>query len=43
MLFMDGNSAISDSLWMQLAIDEARKGVGLTSPNPAVGAVIVKK
>jgi diaminohydroxyphosphoribosylaminopyrimidine deaminase/5-amino-6-(5-phosphoribosylamino)uracil reductase len=42
MLFMDGNSAKSDSLWMQLAIDEARKGVGLTSPNPAVGAVIVK-
>jgi len=39
---MDGNSAKSDSLWMHLAIDEARKGVGLTSPNPAVGAVIVK-
>jgi len=39
---MDGNSAKSDSLWMQLAIDEARKGVGLTSPNPTVGAVIVK-
>ena len=39
---MDGNSAKSDSLWMLLAIDEARKGVGFTSPNPVVGAVIVK-
>ena len=28
---------------MQLAIQEARKGLGLTSPNPAVGAVVVKK
>lgn len=27
---------------MQLALKEARKGVGLTSPNPQVGAVIVK-
>ncbi len=32
-----------DELWMQLAIQEARKGLGLTSPNPAVGAVVVKK
>ncbi|NWK54928.1 bifunctional diaminohydroxyphosphoribosylaminopyrimidine deaminase/5-amino-6-(5-phosphoribosylamino)uracil reductase RibD [Verrucomicrobiaceae bacterium N1E253] len=31
-----------DESWMQLAIEEARCGVGLTSPNPAVGAVIVK-
>ncbi|MCP5537191.1 MAG: bifunctional diaminohydroxyphosphoribosylaminopyrimidine deaminase/5-amino-6-(5-phosphoribosylamino)uracil reductase RibD [Akkermansiaceae bacterium] len=31
-----------DDQWMQLAIDEARKGIGLTSPNPPVGAVIVK-
>lgn len=28
--------------FMRLAIDEARKGVGRTAPNPAVGAVIVK-
>ncbi len=27
---------------MELAIEEAYKGVGLTSPNPCVGAVIVK-
>lgn len=27
---------------MQVAIAEARQGIGLTSPNPAVGAVIVK-
>jgi diaminohydroxyphosphoribosylaminopyrimidine deaminase/5-amino-6-(5-phosphoribosylamino)uracil reductase len=28
--------------WMRLALDEARKGVGKTAPNPPVGAVIVK-
>ncbi len=28
--------------FMQLALAEARKGLGLTSPNPAVGAVIVR-
>ncbi|MCC7386661.1 MAG: bifunctional diaminohydroxyphosphoribosylaminopyrimidine deaminase/5-amino-6-(5-phosphoribosylamino)uracil reductase RibD [Deltaproteobacteria bacterium] len=27
---------------MRLALDEARRGLGRTSPNPAVGAVIVK-
>ncbi|MGJ8675982.1 MAG: bifunctional diaminohydroxyphosphoribosylaminopyrimidine deaminase/5-amino-6-(5-phosphoribosylamino)uracil reductase RibD [Akkermansiaceae bacterium] len=32
----------SDEYWMQLAISEAQKGIGLTSPNPPVGAVIVK-
>lgn len=31
-----------DHQWMQIAIDEARHGIGLTSPNPSVGAVIVK-
>jgi len=31
-----------DSAWMQLAIKEARKGMGRTSPNPCVGAVVVK-
>ncbi|MDH3393971.1 MAG: riboflavin biosynthesis protein RibD, partial [Desulfobulbaceae bacterium] len=27
---------------MRLALREAKKGVGRTSPNPAVGAVVVK-
>ncbi|TAG10181.1 MAG: bifunctional diaminohydroxyphosphoribosylaminopyrimidine deaminase/5-amino-6-(5-phosphoribosylamino)uracil reductase RibD [Verrucomicrobia bacterium] len=31
-----------DAEWMQLALDQARLGVGKTSPNPPVGAVIVK-
>jgi diaminohydroxyphosphoribosylaminopyrimidine deaminase/5-amino-6-(5-phosphoribosylamino)uracil reductase len=32
-----------DAHWMALALEEARKGVGKTSPNPPVGAVIVKQ
>ncbi|NNK96265.1 MAG: bifunctional diaminohydroxyphosphoribosylaminopyrimidine deaminase/5-amino-6-(5-phosphoribosylamino)uracil reductase RibD, partial [Desulfobacterales bacterium] len=32
----------NDSYYMKLALREARKGVGRTSPNPCVGAVIVK-
>jgi len=32
----------SDVHWMNLALTEARKGVGKTAPNPPVGAVIVK-
>ncbi|MEO8204709.1 MAG: riboflavin biosynthesis protein RibD, partial [Chthoniobacterales bacterium] len=28
--------------YMRLALKEARKGLGRTSPNPAVGALIVK-
>lgn len=31
-----------DVHWMRLALDEARKGVGRTAPNPPVGAVVVK-
>ncbi|MBI4794053.1 MAG: bifunctional diaminohydroxyphosphoribosylaminopyrimidine deaminase/5-amino-6-(5-phosphoribosylamino)uracil reductase RibD [Deltaproteobacteria bacterium] len=31
-----------DVLFMRMALLEARKGLGRTSPNPAVGAVIVK-
>lgn len=31
-----------DEKWMRLALEEARNGLGLTSPNPAVGAVLVK-
>lgn len=38
----DLNDDKSDNHWMQLAINEARFGLGLTSPNPPVGAVIVK-
>jgi len=36
------NTAADDRTWMQLALSEARHGIGLTSPNPPVGAVIVK-
>src|SRR5580692_3843433 len=32
----------SDEFWMARALELARRGVGLTHPNPAVGAVIVK-
>jgi diaminohydroxyphosphoribosylaminopyrimidine deaminase / 5-amino-6-(5-phosphoribosylamino)uracil reductase len=31
-----------DGRFMKLALDLAKKGAGMTSPNPAVGAVIVK-
>ncbi len=31
-----------DKQFMRLALKEARKGMGRTSPNPCVGAVIVK-
>lgn len=33
---------MTDAEWMQTALQEARKGVGKTAPNPPVGAVIVK-
>ncbi len=33
---------VDDEHWMRLAADEARKGLGSTSPNPPVGAVLVK-
>ena len=32
---------MDDKRWMQHAIDLARNGTGLTSPNPLVGAVLV--
>jgi diaminohydroxyphosphoribosylaminopyrimidine deaminase / 5-amino-6-(5-phosphoribosylamino)uracil reductase len=35
--------ARSDEEFMRIALGEARKGVGVTSPNPAVGAVLVVK
>jgi diaminohydroxyphosphoribosylaminopyrimidine deaminase/5-amino-6-(5-phosphoribosylamino)uracil reductase len=31
-----------DEQWMRLALGEARRGIGLTSPNPCVGAVVVR-
>lgn len=33
---------MTDEAAMQLALAEARRGIGLTSPNPSVGAVIVR-
>ncbi|MBL9132222.1 MAG: bifunctional diaminohydroxyphosphoribosylaminopyrimidine deaminase/5-amino-6-(5-phosphoribosylamino)uracil reductase RibD [Verrucomicrobiaceae bacterium] len=30
-----------DARWMHLALDQAKRGIGLTSPNPPVGAVVV--
>jgi diaminohydroxyphosphoribosylaminopyrimidine deaminase/5-amino-6-(5-phosphoribosylamino)uracil reductase len=33
---------MKDAHWMNLALDEARQGIGKTAPNPPVGAVIVK-
>ncbi len=35
-------SAGSDARWMRLALDLARRGLGRTAPNPAVGAVVVR-
>lgn len=33
---------LSDLRWMTAALDQAKRAVGLTSPNPPVGAVIVR-
>jgi diaminohydroxyphosphoribosylaminopyrimidine deaminase/5-amino-6-(5-phosphoribosylamino)uracil reductase len=33
----------ADEKFMREALDEARKGTGLTSPNPAVGAILVQR
>jgi diaminohydroxyphosphoribosylaminopyrimidine deaminase/5-amino-6-(5-phosphoribosylamino)uracil reductase len=35
--------ADQDLLWMQRALDLARRGIGLTSPNPAVGCVVLDR
>ena len=32
----------NDEYWMMLALGQASRGIGLTSPNPPVGAVVVK-
>jgi diaminohydroxyphosphoribosylaminopyrimidine deaminase/5-amino-6-(5-phosphoribosylamino)uracil reductase len=36
-------SSEQDRVWMQRALDLARRGIGVTSPNPAVGCVILDK
>jgi diaminohydroxyphosphoribosylaminopyrimidine deaminase/5-amino-6-(5-phosphoribosylamino)uracil reductase len=36
------SQTMTDAEWMQIALQEARKGGGKTAPNPPVGAVIVK-
>lgn len=33
---------VADLRWMNAALDQAKRAVGLTSPNPPVGAVIVR-
>ena len=40
--YAKGMSLADDEKFMRLALREAARGVGRTSPNPAVGAVIVK-
>ncbi len=37
------NSSGQDRTWMQRALELARRGIALTSPNPAVGCVILDK
>jgi len=32
---------VSDERWMRQAVEMARRGLGLTAPNPSVGAVVV--
>ncbi len=33
---------LEDMRWMAAALDQAKRGVGMTSPNPPVGAVLVR-
>ncbi len=40
--FPEPDSLTGDARFMALALQEARKGVGLSSPNPPVGCVLVK-
>jgi diaminohydroxyphosphoribosylaminopyrimidine deaminase/5-amino-6-(5-phosphoribosylamino)uracil reductase len=35
------NPSDQDRIWMQRALELARRGIGLASPNPAVGCVIL--
>lgn len=38
---MPADLSETDRHWMSLALEQARQGIGFTSPNPPVGAVIV--
>src|SRR5258706_1623503 len=38
-----GRDMEQDAAYMRIALELARRGCGLTSPNPMVGAVLVKK
>jgi len=38
---MSAAAESDDARWMRLALEQGRRGVGLTSPNPPVGAVVV--
>ncbi len=40
---MKNENESADKFFMKIALREARKGLGRTSPNPAVGAVLVKE
>src|ERR1039458_1769875 len=37
------NQLDQDQYWMQRALELARRGIGVTSPNPAVGCVILDR
>ena len=37
------NQVDQDTYWMQRALELARRGIGVTSPNPAVGCVILDR
>lgn len=43
MAFNTKHAQISDEKWMERALDLARSSVGLASPNPAVGCVLVRE
>ncbi len=40
-MFSEMRAELRDEKFMRAALKEAKKGIGLTSPNPAVGAVLV--
>lgn len=43
MMFVPSAVTAQDRTYMQQALELARRGLGLTFPNPAVGCVIVKE
>ena len=36
-------TSVQDTHWMQRALELARRGIGVASPNPAVGCVILDR